>query len=162
MSKRYTHSVNSFVMPNIHAGLWPTRFFETPTVSAIWDTFIQRSTSTRSCFFVVLSCVIAVFGAPTRGSSKIDTPWNSLSRFSTVTVEGEESPYTASKCYLISLRGIPSKDNNKITDRYCFIIYHFSKICGLARFHSFIKENYKSKPAEINFDRCRLQEYSIR
>ena len=71
--------------------------------------------------FFTLFSVIADFGAPWRGSSKTDVRprWNSLNQFLTVAIEGEESPYTASKRSLISLRDFPSKNMNRITDRYC-------------------------------------------
>lgn len=35
-------------------------------------------------------------------------------------IEEEESPSTASKCSLISQSVLPSKNNNSITDRYCY------------------------------------------
>jgi hypothetical protein len=45
--------------------------------------------------------------------------WNLLNQVLTFAIEGEESPYTASKRSLILLRNFPSKNKNQITDRYC-------------------------------------------
>jgi len=42
-----------------------------------------------------------------------------MTQFLTIAIEGEESPYTACKSSLISLRDFPSKNKNGITDRYC-------------------------------------------
>jgi len=89
--------------------------------------FNRRSANTRSWIFVTLSSVLAVFGAPGRGSSKTDVRprWSSLNQFLTVAVEGEESQYTASKRSLISLRDFPSKNKNRITDRHCSFIWEY-------------------------------------
>lgn len=121
VSKRGTHLAESFLMPKISCRIWSTRFFEMPTVSAISRTFSRRSANTRSWIFGVFSSVVAVFGAPWRGSSNLDERprLNSLNQVLMVASEGEESPYTASKQSLISLRDFPSKNKNLITDRYC-------------------------------------------
>jgi len=44
---------------------------------------------------------------------------NSFNQFLTVAIKGKESPYTASKRSLILLCDFPSKNKNRITDRYC-------------------------------------------
>jgi len=72
---------------------------------------------------IVDFCHFILRGSRFRGSWLIKNrrrpSWNSLNQFLTVAIEGEESPDTASKHYLISLRDFPSKNKNRITDRYC-------------------------------------------
>jgi len=70
VSKRGTHRADSFLMPKISCRIWLTRSFDMPTVSAVSRIFNRRSANTRSWTFVTLSTVVAVFGAPGRGSSK--------------------------------------------------------------------------------------------
>jgi len=93
-----------------------------PTVSAISRIFNRRSANTRPWIFVTFIL---------RGSRFRDTwAWLiknrrattssfTLNQFLTVAIEGEVSPYTASKRSLISLRDFPPKNKNRITNRYC-------------------------------------------
>jgi len=64
----------------------------------------------------------------------------------TVAIEGEETPYTASKRSLISLRDFPSENKNRIK----LLFLHFSKISGHVRFHTQSKQNYEFDSAEIS------------
>ena len=119
-------------------------------ISATSRTFNRRSANMRSWIFVTFSSVVAVFEAPGRGSSKTDVRprWNSLNQFLTVAIEGEESPYTASKRSLISLRDFPSKNKNRITDRYC----SFSISLKLGDTKAFTRgQNKTTSPIRLKF-----------
>ena len=52
VSKCGTLRADSFLMPNISCGIWPTQSFEMPTVSAISCTFNRWSPNTRSWIFL--------------------------------------------------------------------------------------------------------------
>lgn len=71
--------------------------------------------------FCLLSHVVAAIRAAGSGSSKTNVRprWNSLNQFLTIAIEGKESPYTAAKRWLILLCQFPSKNTNRITNRYC-------------------------------------------
>jgi len=71
-----------------------------------------------------------------------------LNQFLTVAIEGEESLYTESKRFLISLRDFPSKKQES-NHRPILLFFHFSKIRGHARFHTQSKQNYESDSAEV-------------
>ena len=110
-SRRKLSHAQYFMQDMTHAVFWclMSQLSRTP-----WIGSLPR----RDHGFFTLSSVVVDFGAPGRGSSKINVQplWNSLNQFLTVATEGEESPYTASKCSSISLRDFPSKNKNRITD----------------------------------------------
>lgn len=67
-SKRCIHDADSFLIPNISCGIWPTRFFGVPVVSAISWNIVTRLefwpwSSTRMYYIIVnLSCNSGVIG----------------------------------------------------------------------------------------------------
>lgn len=72
--------------------------------------------------------------------NKPATTLKSLNPFLTVAIEGEESPYAASKRSFSSLRHFPSKNKNRVRDQPT--LFHFSKIRVHVRFHTRSKQNY--------------------
>ena len=91
--------------------------------------------------FFTLTSVVADFGTlrPRR---------NSINQNLTVTIEGEESPYTLSKRFLISLRDFPLKNKNRITDRYCSLSI-FVKSAGTSV--STCGQNKTTNPIRLRF-----------
>jgi len=67
----------------------------------------------------------------------------------TVAIEGEESPYTASKRSLISLCDFLFQKQES-NHRPSLLFLYFSKIRGQVRFHTHSKQNFESDSAEIS------------
>lgn len=119
----------------------------------IWPTpFNRRSANMRN--LVMLFSMVTVFGAPGRKSFKIDPwlHWNSLNQFLTMVTEEEESPYTAFKRSLNSLR-ISLHKKSKTRKTAILVFYNFSKLSGHAYCNMRSIQNCKS-----DFDICLLRE----
>src|SRR5436190_22033977 len=121
VSKRGTHLADSFLMPNVSCRTFCMRSVEIYTMLVISLIFTRRSANTISWILLTISSVVTSIGRPGRFSSKMDVRprLNSLNQNLMVVIEGASSLYTACNFILISSHVFPSKNRNRITDRYC-------------------------------------------
>ena len=108
-SKCGTHLVQNYCIPNSSYKMFYTFSSNIPTASAISCTFTRLSSKTILCTFLIVSCVLVVFGCPSHGSSSSDVRphLNSTAHFLIVEIEG-----------WISLWINPSRTKNFMTTWY--------------------------------------------
>lgn len=98
-SKQTPAHVHKFFLSNISCWIWLTRSFEKLTVlTAISYIFNTMFPNTRSWTCIMLSSVVAVFGAPGQGLTEtyIWPRWNLWNQFLSIAVEREDSSHLSS------------------------------------------------------------------
>jgi len=116
----------------------PSECSEVGPTSISCKLIIAGQRRTRSWFYVTLSSVVAVFGAPGRSSSKTDVRL----RRRRVTVHSIQALFDFAERFPF--------EKQESGHRPILLSLHFSKIRGHVRFHKQSKQNFESDSAEIS------------